>query len=139
MSGWSGDGNTGMREEHTLRGASILVVDDDLDILELHKSVLEMEGYAVHTAASGSRALQVLDDIETPDLILLDFRMYDMTGVDFLARLEAEHPQLLDQTPVVFLTGMDSVPPSRAAGFIRKLTDLDRFIELVHEYASRRH
>ncbi len=111
---------------------SILAIDDDDDILNLNSCILEMEGYEVYTATSGPEALLVLENIALPDLILLDMKMKDCTGLDFLHSLELIRPDVIDQVPVVFLTGMDTVPKSVASGFIRKPYDALNFAEQVH-------
>jgi CheY-like chemotaxis protein len=60
----------------------ILIVEDDLADGEMLQSVLRRETpYFVSLVASGTEALQVLDDI-VPDLILLDYALPDMSGLD---------------------------------------------------------
>jgi DNA-binding response OmpR family regulator len=56
--------------------AKILVVDDDPDILEACRLVLEKEGYAVCTAANRSEGMEMVAS-DTPDLIILDVMMED--------------------------------------------------------------
>jgi len=53
---------------------TILVVDDDVDIMESVKIILETQGYGVVTAAKGDDCLKILQE-STPDLILLDIMM----------------------------------------------------------------
>ena len=59
---------------------TILVVDDDLDILELLKMNLEPEGYNVRTAGDGESAVQSAC-MDPPDLILLDVMMPHKDGL----------------------------------------------------------
>ena len=54
--------------------ARILVVDDDPDFVEMHKALLENEGYEVFTASSGREGLDRVRT-ELPDLIILDLMM----------------------------------------------------------------
>jgi len=68
---------------------SVLVVDDDCDILDLTRLVLEGGGYRVDAAISGLEALRRLE-IVLPDLILLDISMPDMDGWQVLRALKAE-------------------------------------------------
>lgn len=113
----------------------ILVIDDSSDMRLLQRTVLEMEGFKVFTAASGAEALEILAQIGPPDLILLDVQMEDMSGPDFLNVLEKTFPELLDEIPIVFLTGMDEVPESKTIGFIRKpMVDMDNFLESIHRF-----
>ncbi len=113
---------------------SILVIDDNVDALNLQKVLLGLEGYDVFTAESGEEAIHVLGDIEDPDLILLDMRLGDMSGIEFLDILEKKRPDVVKHVPVVFLTGMDEVPESKAIGFIRKPADSDQFLKTVHHF-----
>jgi hypothetical protein len=63
----------------------ILVVDDDFDTLTLQKIVLELEGFKVFTAQSGTEAFAVLSKIDDLNLILLDMQMEDMSGTEAFA------------------------------------------------------
>jgi CheY-like chemotaxis protein len=113
---------------------SILVVDDSLDNLLVQRIVLEKSGYTVFTAQSGGEALEVLDGDCTPDLILLDMQMEDMTGLDFLQILEEKKPEIFARVPVVFVSGTEKVPTSKAIGFIRKPYDLEKFLSAVRSF-----
>jgi len=121
---------------------SILVIDDNRDILFCDQIILERAGYEVSTAASGKEGLAVLAEGTVPDLILLDMRMLDMSGIEFLETLEKQKPEILENVPVVFLTNMDQVPESKASGFIRKdksieslLEDVDHFLKTGTDHA----
>ena len=52
----------------------ILLVDDDLDFLEIHKTILENHGYEVLTATNGKEGLRRVRT-DMPDLIILDLIM----------------------------------------------------------------
>lgn len=80
---------------------TILVVDDDLDILELLKMNLEPEGYNVRTANDGESAVQSAC-MEPPDLILLDVMMPHKDGLQVIEELkDIEHTK---NVPVILLT-----------------------------------
>jgi CheY-like chemotaxis protein len=123
----------------TTLNESILVIDDNTDMLALQRVVLEMEGFEVFTALGAFEAFKLLSEIDAPDLILLDMQMDGMNGLEFLKTLEVTKPKIISDVPIVFLTGMDSVPESKAAGFIRKATDLDRFLEDIHRFIDSGH
>lgn len=112
----------------------ILVIDDSADFLVLTRTILELEDYEVYTALDGNIALKILTTKALPNLILLDMRMQDMSGPEFLAKIEVVHPEILAKVPVVFLTALDEVPASRAVGFIKKPFDFERFLEAVRNY-----
>lgn len=126
--------NIHAQERTSVEGKAVLLVDDNADLLNLNRTVLEMDGFKVFTALSGQEALTLLAKIGQPDLILLDMRMEDMSGPDFLAVLEKNRPEIIENVPVVFLTAMDKVPPSKAVGFIRKPIDIDKFLVAVHRF-----
>ncbi len=113
---------------------SVLVVDDNSDMISLQKAILESGGYHVMTAQSASEAFALLSEVKRPDLILLDVNMEDMSGPEFLNLLEEKRPDIIDNTPVVFLTAYHEVPKSRAAGVLRKPIDMSEFLSAVHDF-----
>jgi CheY-like chemotaxis protein len=117
-----------------IKKKSVLLIDDTADLLELQKTILELDDFEVSTAQSGAEALSVLNHIDHPDLILLDVRMGDMSGPEFLTLLEKNLPEVTSTVPVVFLTAMDQIPEANVVGFIRKPFDVDNFLEAVHGY-----
>ena len=60
--------------------AKLLVIDDESGILEEIKSFFEEEGYQVFTAESGEEGIQLLKQ-EKPDVMLLDMKLPDMSGL----------------------------------------------------------
>jgi len=81
---------------------SILLVDDDANIRLSLRDFLTAEKFVVHTARDGQHALHVLDKIDPPDLILLDYKMPIMDGKQFLSMLR--RVPRLQTTPVVILS-----------------------------------
>ncbi|WP_367190446.1 HD domain-containing phosphohydrolase [Burkholderia sp. Ed8] len=82
------------------RAPSILLVDDEPNVLSALRRVLRPTGYDVLTADSGEAALAILASTEI-DLIVSDMRMPHMSGAEFLARARALHPD----TMRILLTG----------------------------------
>jgi DNA-binding response OmpR family regulator len=68
---------------------TVMVVDDDADILEVTRLALQAGGYSVLPAGSGSEALRTLEQ-SRPDLILLDINMPDMDGWQVLRMLKVD-------------------------------------------------
>ena len=83
---------------------TILVIDDEPDLLKMLKRRLEHWGYRALTAASGEEGLGLVER-ERPDLILLDIMMPKMKGRDVCAHLKA-NPQTAD-VPVIFLSALE--------------------------------
>jgi signal transduction histidine kinase len=82
-------------------GETILVLDDNWDLLTNIELILEMEGYQVLSACSGSEALTLLDQTR-PDLIISDIMMPEIDGYEFYQRVR-QNPELLT-VPFIFLT-----------------------------------
>ena len=79
----------------------ILVVDDDENILNLEKTILEQKGFDVTGAAGGAQALKLLAD-QTFDLILLDVMMPEVDGFTVCRKIKED--SRLKDIPVIFLT-----------------------------------
>ena len=79
----------------------ILVVDDDKNILNLEKTILEQKGFDVIGAGGGAEALTLLGQ-RTFDLVLLDVMMPEVDGFTVCRKIK-EDPRLKD-LPVIFLT-----------------------------------
>ena len=77
---------------------SILVVDDDVELVGLLKFALDSAGYDVVTAFDGEQALQRLRD-HVPELVILDVNLPHLNGFEVLERLRR-----LSQVPVLMLT-----------------------------------
>ena len=83
---------------------TIMVVDDDPDIVTVLTIMLEEKEYKVRHAYSGLQLLSDLDG-EKPDLIILDLMMPHMDGLEVLDRLKAD--QETSAIPVILLTAQD--------------------------------
>ena len=80
--------------------AEILIVDDESNIRRLLASLLQAEGHATRTAASGEDGLVAIAERE-PDVVLLDLALPGADGLEILAALHTTHPAL----PVVMMSG----------------------------------
>lgn len=69
---------------------TILIVEDEQALNNAYKMILEAEGYNVLSAFNGSEALEITKETE-PDLILLDLRMPEVNGIDFLKEYDPKH------------------------------------------------
>jgi CheY-like chemotaxis protein len=88
---------------------TVMIVDDVQDIRELYERYFELEGARAITAADGVSALQVVL-FQRPDVIVLDFAMPQITGVDVIRSLKGD-----DRTrgiPVVVVSGQHDVRAS---------------------------
>lgn len=76
----------------------VLIVDDDDDLVQLFKMLLEAEGWACTVAHNGLTALQSIAIVH-PRVMILDLVMPTMDGYSVLARLPSQH------LPVIVVTG----------------------------------
>jgi two-component system, OmpR family, response regulator len=90
--------------------ASVLVVDDEPNILALLSASLRLSGFEVHSADSAAGALNIAAQVQ-PDIVVLDVMLPDCDGFTLARRLREQHEQL----PVLFLTARDGVD-DRIAG-----------------------
>jgi len=81
-------------------GASLLLVDDNPHGLVARRTVLEELGYVVYTCASGDEALKLFASNKV-DLVITDFRMPNMDGVELIGRMR----QLRHDLPEILLSG----------------------------------
>jgi diguanylate cyclase (GGDEF)-like protein len=93
--------------------ATILIVDDVDDNLEILGDVLTFHGYTVHKACNGETALKRAQE-DRPDLILLDILMPGMDGFDVCSRLKAN--ENTKDIPVIFVSSMSDID-SKVTGF----------------------
>jgi len=89
---------------------TILLVDDDSDLLSLLTIRLSGAGYAVHQASGGDEALGLLPVIR-PDLVITDLRMEGMDGLKLFENIRAGNAFL----PVIIITAHGSIPDAVAA------------------------
>ncbi len=76
------------------QAASILVVDDQEDVREVLAAQLESFGHRVFAVSSGREALDFLDGGEAVDLLVVDYAMPGMTGLDLVNSLRRDRPRL---------------------------------------------
>jgi two-component system response regulator CpxR len=108
----------------------VLVVDDDPDIRETLRFVLEDAGYPVYSAENGKEALAILATAERlPGLILLDLMMPVMSGDEMLKALK--QVKALAQIPVTIVTASGAPMPPLATGMLKKPVDLDVLLRIV--------
>jgi len=114
---------------------NILLIEDESDIRAILKDALEWEGYRVYTASNGKEGLEVLLEIPTPGLILLDLMMPVMNGWEFANELQTDREYV--DIPIVALSAFsDPEKKIRIKGFIKKPVDLDLLLSLVREHCG---
>ncbi|HKD43173.1 MAG TPA: response regulator [Myxococcaceae bacterium] len=117
---------------------SILVVDDDPDILEALSEILESEGFAIRQARNGQEALEILETV-SPNLILLDLMMPVMDGWEFAEKMRRRVDW--SQIPVIVLSADRNIGGRArelgALGYLAKPFELSALLSLVQSSLSR--
>src|ERR1700722_8532244 len=89
---------------------SVLIVDDDMQVLRSYSRMLQSHGYSVKTADSGRAAIDALQ-LGSFDVILSDVDMPGMSGIDLLKKVRTINPDV----PLVLITGSPSLATATAA------------------------
>jgi CheY-like chemotaxis protein len=105
----------------SIQGTTILIADDDPDVMAVIVETLEPEGYRVLTAADGGHAL-ALARKERPDIVVLDWMMPGLDGLSVCRALRGDDDPALARVPVVLITGRQDAQDT-AAGFEAGVTD----------------
>lgn len=116
-----------IRKRGRIMSKKVLIVDDEQDILESVKMLVETMGYEVKTTDNGNKAVEMLKK-DKFDLVLLDILMPKISGIATLEKIRAE--KSIKNQKVVFLTvvslsqaGKGAVKELAPAGYIEKPID----------------
>ena len=107
-----------------LRSTRVLVVDDDPDILEMLRVVLQLEGAQVRVAPTAVQALALLQEFH-PDVLVSDLMMPVRDGFWLIRKIRSLEPKEGGATPAIALTGFGrehGPGETTAAGFQVHLT-----------------
>jgi DNA-binding response OmpR family regulator len=119
-------------------GKRILLVDDDSEIVESMRTVLETRGYEILVAKDGNQGL-VMAESEEPDLVVLDMMMPKRSGFLVLEKLRRSRP---DPMRVIMITANEGSRHKAYAemlgvdDYIRKPFAMDRLLESVDRLLS---
>ncbi|WP_437814429.1 response regulator [Sorangium sp. So ce1078] len=122
-----------MSERHA---KTVLLVEDDADLVALVSLVLQEGGYRVKIACNGREALAKMEH-DLPDLILLDMKMPVMNGPEFARELEVRHGR---QSPIIVLTAAADAHRRAAEvgadAWLGKPFDPDALLSTVRRYTG---
>jgi CheY-like chemotaxis protein len=82
--------------------STVLIVDDEYLVADILSFALEDEGILTVTSGRGQKALEILDR-ERPDLIITDFMMPGMTGIELAEAIRAREAHR--DTPIILMSG----------------------------------
>ena len=112
---------------------SVLLVDDEQDIINTIKRWLQADGFRVYGFADPSQALQFFqNNCDEIDLVLADIRMQKMNGFELVKKIKAIRPE----TKVVFMTALETdhqelskeLPSIKIDGFVSKPGHLEKLV-----------
>lgn len=118
--------------------SKLLIVDDEPDVREFAKSFFKKRNIEVFTASGGLQALEIISQ-ESPDLVLLDVRMEEMTGIEVLRELRSRN----NFGKVIMVTGVEDDEVIIEAnqlgviGYIHKPLVLDELEKIVLAQLSK--
>ncbi|MGV3721215.1 MAG: response regulator [Actinomycetota bacterium] len=119
--------------------SKILIADDDPGVRELCRIVLGNEGYDVLEAETALSCVS-LTQHELPDLVLLDWMMPEVDGMDALRLLKGD--ARTQKIPVVMLTALDGLPQITLAtyigadGYVTKPFEVGDLLSLVRRFTQ---
>jgi len=109
---------------------TVLIVEDEVMIRDALIELLGKDGREIVTAGDGQEALERLEQVQRPSVILLDLMMPPMDGWEFLRR-QAADPSIAG-IPTIVLSS--SRLPTGARHQLAKPIDVDRLLALVDQY-----
>ncbi len=119
--------------------ARMMIIEDDEGMRSLLKDFFEEEGFEAVSVDNGTEALRILSKEDHFDLIITDFRMRGLTGLDILPRIKRLKPK----TPVIVITayGGDEVRRRSlergATDYLEKPIQLSKLRRLIRETILR--
>jgi DNA-binding NtrC family response regulator len=117
---------------------SVLIIDDEAAIRESLETLLELEGYAVQSAATGEEGLARIGE-RSFDLVLLDLALPDRDGMDLLTEIRLQDPGL----SIIMVTAYGTVEnavramQAGAANFVQKPWDNEKLLADVRAAVAR--
>ncbi|OFW88351.1 MAG: response regulator [Alphaproteobacteria bacterium RIFCSPHIGHO2_12_FULL_45_9] len=120
---------------------TILVVEDERELLGILNDELTSRGYKVELARNGQEGLDKIQSIE-PDLVICDRAMPVMSGYQFLERLRGAYPQY-NNMPFIFLTALadprdkHSVDHLNPTSYLEKPVDFEKLAQTITAALSK--
>lgn len=130
-----------IHRDHNLRNKTVLLVDDDMRSVFALSKVLKDNGMNVLKAENGTKALDLLRQNNSPDIILMDVMMPEMDGYECMKRIR-EQPRH-SNTPIIALTAKamkDDREKCMAAGasdYFTKPVDVEKLLSLMHVWINQ--
>jgi CheY-like chemotaxis protein len=119
---------------------TILIIDDEYDIISSLEMILSFEGYAVLTAFHGADAMAILKSSPVPDLIISDMTMPVLDGYGLLNAVKSHDK--LKNIPIILMSAAQldhkKLDKLHFELFMRKPLDIDRFLSDVKKVLAHK-
>lgn len=114
----------------------VMIVEDDRDIREPMRELLEEEGYRVTCASTGREALHLLSSNgASPAVILCDLMMPNMNGVELIQTLRNQNMKAAESIVILSAAAnAEKTAVELGVGFLRKPIDIDALLATVENY-----
>lgn len=118
---------------------TVMIVDDEADLLQSLSRAFTRRAFRVLTAESGSRALEILENVLV-DIMILDVKMPGMDGLEVLRRVKQKHPSI----QVILLSGHPSVDTALeginmgASEYMKKPAEIDELADTMRRLYRER-
>jgi CheY-like chemotaxis protein len=114
---------------------TVVLVDDDNDVLTVLKKSLELNNYEVYDFDDPVKALDYLKSVNSPLLLITDIRMPQMTGFELVREVKRKHPKM----SIIALTSFEInkseferlLPSSKIDALVNKPVSMNRFLDAV--------
>ena len=111
----------------------VFIIDDDVTMVYLLRTLLELDGYEVAEVQDWATIIETIQ-AESPDLVLMDYFLPDLAGLELLTQLRAD--PMLAKTRSVMSSGMDVSDQCMAAGadaFLLKPYTPEQLVEVIKD------
>jgi CheY-like chemotaxis protein len=125
------DAMNSLFQEDSSSGPLAIIIEDDRDIVDLFRQVLELAGYRTEVVLDGSEAIERILGIK-PDIVLLDLQLPGMSGVEILQRMREDRS--MANIPVLVITAYSRMPQNLAIEpdlLLQKPVDINKLIKVV--------
>ncbi|MGA1867433.1 MAG: response regulator [bacterium] len=106
--------------------ARILIIDDDVQIQEMLKQMLERAGYEVVTAPNGKVAIKLYRE-DPADLIITDLIMPEMEGIETIRKFKRDFPNIA----IIAMSGGGRISPDSYLGMVKKFGVKHTFVKPI--------
>jgi CheY-like chemotaxis protein len=114
----------------TQQKGTVIIADDDEEILAVVRDVVEEEGYRVVPAHDGEELLRLVPTLPRPCLVLLDIKMPKVNGLEFLDRIQSK-PEWEDVPIVLFTDTLHPAGHPRSVGVLNKPVSLEELLRVL--------